>query len=700
MPAAVVSAGAPSRRGWWSSGARPHAGTVPPLKFALVAWLVGAIAITTAPIVGDLPGWLLLGLIAAGTARLVLAWRGIAVPQMPLVLILALAGAVTAGLYFGGHFGFGLDLATPGLVAFVWIKLFEQHSQRDVLMVCIYGLFLVTVQLLSAQGPWTTGYALLAAAAVFAALARYHAEAAGARAPGRGSVVTGALLVAQALPFALILFICVPRPPAPGIDTRSGISGLTDHLDPFSIDHLAQSQEPAFRVEFAAGQRPLPARCYWRGLVLGATDGTTWTRTNAESGARATEPEHEPLPRGAVERSYTVDQQPHDGRWVYTLDSAVRPVPGMVARIGRVYERVGSNAVSNTYEAVSAIEASPIDRPAPGDHTYLRYPGRDLDPRIVALAQGWKRKAAGDPAVVVAQAEAWYKAQGFVYTLDPGAQPGPNPVATFLFEGRRGFCSHYAAATALLLRIAGVPTRVVIGYYGGEINPLGDFITVRQANAHAWDEWWDGNAWQRLDATAWVPAVDDRGDPLSDGDRADPDAFASSRRGNGFFARLARRISYWNDYVEAQWDRWILGYDHDTFLALLAWLHLDRFGIFAPLILLALGVLPAAGFTWMTLRRRARDPVVALWAGHCARLAAIGLPRAPAEGPMAYTSRVAAQAPGHAVALARVATVYAACRFGPPGAKPPLGELARAVRACRLRRGDVLADPLAGRGVP
>ena len=700
-PSAPTSSAARSR--WWAfaglglnlSAEKPAPGTVPPMSFALVAWLVGAIALATAPIVVDLPVWLLLALVTAGAIRLGLAWRGVALPHMNQFVVLALAGAVIAGLYFGGNFGFGLDLATPGLVAFVWIKLFEQHSQRDVMMVCIYGLFLVTVQLLSAQGPWTTIYSLFAAAGIFAAWSRYHAEASGARAPGRGSVITGALLVLQALPFALVLFICIPRPPAPGIDARAGTSGLTDHLDPFSIAHLAQSQATAFRADFPPGMRPQPANCYWRGLILGATDGTTWTRTSAEAGARAAD-DRPVLPAGAVERAYTVDQQPHEGRWVYTLDTVIHPITGLVERPGRIYERPAASIMSNTYEAVSSLEVAPDDYNIT-DHTYLRYPRRTLDPRITALAQGWQRRANGHSDAVVGLAEAWFRSQNFVYTLDPGEQGGPNPVATFLFESRRGFCSHYAAATALLLRIAGVPSRVVIGYYGGEINPLGDFITVRQANAHAWVEWWDGVVWQRLDATAWVPAVDATGQTIDTEDRASPDAFDGARRSNSLFARTMRRIGYWNDYIEAQWDRWILGYDHDTLLALINWLHLDALGPLAPLLLFLLGIFPAAGLTWITLRRRARDPVVALYAAHCANLAAIGLPRAANEGPMDYARRLARVLPMHAGALEQVAILYATRRFGDPATAPTFAELKRAVRACRVRRRDITP---AGLSVP
>lgn len=55
------------------------------------------------------------------------------------------------------------------------------------------------------------------------------------------------------------------------------------------------------------------------------------------------------------------------------------------------------------------------------------------------------------------------------------------------------------------MRAAGVPARVVAGYQGGELNPLGGYLLVRQSDAHAWSEIWvAGAGWVRVDPTAAV----------------------------------------------------------------------------------------------------------------------------------------------------------------------------------------------------
>src|SRR5206468_365886 len=98
----------------------------------------------------------------------------------------------------------------------------------------------------------------------------------------------------------------------------------------------------------------------------------------------------------------------------------------------------------------------------------------------------------------------YFKSPGFVYTLSPGPYNSPE-LDEFLFERRAGFCEHYAAAFASLMRLANVPSRVIIGYQGGEFNEIGQYLIVRQSDAHAWCEvWLKGRGWLRVDPTSVI----------------------------------------------------------------------------------------------------------------------------------------------------------------------------------------------------
>src|SRR5690606_17167958 len=91
-----------------------------------------------------------------------------------------------------------------------------------------------------------------------------------------------------------------------------------------------------------------------------------------------------------------------------------------------------------------------------------------------------------------------------VYTLEPPLL-GDDSVDGFVFETRRGFCEHFAGAFVFLMRAAGIPARVVMGYQGGQRNLQERYVTVRQYDAHAWAEIWrDDSGWWRVDPTAVV----------------------------------------------------------------------------------------------------------------------------------------------------------------------------------------------------
>ena len=138
------------------------------------------------------------------------------------------------------------------------------------------------------------------------------------------------------------------------------------------------------------------------------------------------------------------------------------------------------------------------------------------DLRLVAPRDGWPNPAALPMAAggseIIENARVydnfvlkWYQSQPFVYTLEPSSIREPNFVDRFLFETQEGFCEHFAYSFVALMRLAGIPARIVGGYMGGELNPINNTITVREMDAHAWTEvWLDELGWMRVDPTGVV----------------------------------------------------------------------------------------------------------------------------------------------------------------------------------------------------
>ena len=90
----------------------------------------------------------------------------------------------------------------------------------------------------------------------------------------------------------------------------------------------------------------------------------------------------------------------------------------------------------------------------------------------------------------------------YLYTLSVSIDdPLIDPVEDFLFNRRRGHCEYFASALALMLRSAGIPSRLVSGFKGGELNEETGLYEVRQLHAHAWVEAFVDDQWILLDPT-------------------------------------------------------------------------------------------------------------------------------------------------------------------------------------------------------
>jgi len=63
-----------------------------------------------------------------------------------------------------------------------------------------------------------------------------------------------------------------------------------------------------------------------------------------------------------------------------------------------------------------------------------------------------------------------------------------DPVVDFVINHKTGHCEYFASALALMLRTQGFQSRVVMGYFGGEYNPVGKHYRMANSNAHAWVE--------------------------------------------------------------------------------------------------------------------------------------------------------------------------------------------------------------------
>jgi len=637
--------------------------------------LLGAIGAVMAPHAARLPLWLT-GLVSAclvwqalGTAR---GWK-----PLSRWILAGLSVAATAAVILAFGPVPGREGSVALLVLMAALKCLELRSVRDAQVLTLLGYFLILTHFLYSQSGAlalylaTTLLWLLATAAAFQDRNRRLSAPALLRVAG--------LLAAGALPVALVLFLLFPRVQGPlfgsGHASAGATTGLGDSMSPGDIVDLGLSEEVAFTVDFE-GDAINPREMYWRGPVLWDFDGRTWHAADRLGNASSA------VPAGAREVRYRVTLEPHRRRWLFALDAPATP-PENTTLGGDLLLRAPQPLRARTrYDVRSLLDYEVgLEEPEAVLRRALRLP-RDANPRTVQLAGELRAGSAGD-AEVVAAALSMFTREPFHYTLSPPAL-GQDSVDEFMFGTRRGFCEHYASAFAVLMRAAGIPSRVVTGYQGGEHNRIGNYLVVRQSHAHAWTEvWLRGRGWVRIDPTAAVaPSRVETGSSApwreARGVGAD-DAF-------GWFAWLP--AGQLLDHARHTWNDWVLDYSPERQRGLLrgigvedaAWPRLSA--LLATALTLVLAALAA-----MALREQrvgGRDRARRAYARFCDKLERVGCTRLPHEGPFDFARRAIQAHPALSAQVDRITHIYVSLRYGDVSAS--ITELEALVRGFAPRR--------------
>lgn len=537
---------------------------------------------------------------------LVLGVRSLADRQrirMPGKLLRAVLMAAVVGMTFYS-FGriYGPEAGVTLLVSLFFLKYLEAVSQRDAYVLIVLGYFVCATALLFERGPGMFAYVLLCMLLLTTCLVGInHSDTAGSPV---GHFRRAGVMTFQAVPVMLVLFVLVPRV-APlwnmRIDSGQARTGMSDSMAPGDVSELSQSSEVAFRVAFD-GPPPLPQERYWRGLTLTHFDGRTWQQA-IPSGVARNEYLYKPGARHpgwyrdlmAAERGegyrYQLIMEPTQRHWLFSLDVPVleRGEAGFAKDMRLVAERPVSERQGYTVTSYPRLTAS-VSLDAAERQLMLSLPDNDFGRRARGLAQQWRLESS-HPDHVVSRALQFFREKPFYYTLKP-TPLGVDPIDEFLFVTRRGFCEHYASSFTFMMRSAGIPARVVAGYQGGEANALGSHLIVRQYDAHAWSEvWLEGRGWVRVDPTAAVSP-----DRIEHGLRM---ALAESEEDLGALTALEGftnsglmgKLREWNDYIDFQWQTWVLGYDSLSQMSVLR----QIFGSVTPLRI-ALALLGAITF--------------------------------------------------------------------------------------------------------
>lgn len=531
------------------------------------------------------------------------------------------------------------------------LKLLETKTQRDAYVVIFIAYFVIAITFIFNHSISIVAYELCALILVTAAtigMNQFHT-----RVEIFKSVKVASIILAQAIPLMIVLFVLFPRiGPIWSISSpnQQARSGLSSEMTPGDIAKLSLSDEIAFRAIFKDSTPPA-SELYWRGRVYTNFKNGTWSETdipykfsNINKIDWANNPDTAwfiPEINKASEESisYTILLEPTHNQWLVGMDLAIPQTPSTGTTWD--YKLINRQPVQSLlkYE-VNTYPNATLNTWLP---EFLRnlstHIDQDDNPQTISFAKNLYAKSANTEDYVKNILEQ-IRNQPFHYTLEPPKLEKENSIDQFWFETRQGFCTHYAGATVYMLRAAGIPARMVGGYQGGEINPITGHVVVRQYLAHAWVEYWvPKKGWQRIDPTAAVAPSrihDGLGAALPEDELNSLSIFSNARINR---MPALQKIMFLFESIEHRWNLFIIGYNSELQTNLLEKL-LGKITVFKIAIVLLAGAFLSTLFVAISLfmsgREKKRHPVIMAFQHFSSRMAKQGIKRKPNESPALF----------------------------------------------------------------
>ncbi|AWB67217.1 hypothetical protein C2869_12560 [Saccharobesus litoralis] len=457
------------------------------------------------------------------------------------------------------------------------------------------------------------------------------------------------------LPMALFLFFMMPQLPPlwKMAKPKAAPTGLSEDVKPGDIADLAGSNKLAFRVEFQS-TAPKNDQLYWRTIVHEEFDGESW-KMSPVMRRWLKQPKHRRY-RTPVDVyqfnntnwQYNVILEASYQPWMPALslassqDSQVALSPNLTL----VNEQIFSKATQYKVVSYQQLLSEPQLNYARWQNLQLPAQGNE---RTREWARQERQKFAND-LDFISHILNLFNQQNFRYTLKP-PRYGVDGIDKFLFDGRAGFCAHYASAFSFIMRSVGIPARVVSGYQGGEWNPKGQYYSLYQYDAHAWSEVYLGDlGWKRFDPTAFVAP-----------ERVELNLQQAMRGQDSFLADsqfalvkykdlpLVNDMRHWLANVDYQWTRWIINYNRkkQENLFKLLFGQQQNWHFYLKLVLFLLAGVAVFVFLIVYIQRIKRSPSQSIKYYQLAlsRLAKYQIHKQPGDTPQRLTPQVALVAP-------------------------------------------------------
>lgn len=282
------------------------------------------------------------------------------------------------------------------------------------------------------------------------------------------------------IPLSALFFLILPRTPSPLIDvgfskTKTGFSS-TVNLG--SVRVIEEDRTIIMRVKM---KKISEKELYWRVITFDSFDGKVWRKTVSKDSKTKISGE---------KIEYAVSLEPLTEDYLTLLD-----YPSNIYMKNISYEYPGIYFVNFPIEKTIKYTAT----------SFINYQLEEAkpDPVYIEVTDSVSEKVKKLTYEITTNAsnniEVVEKIMKFLSNYSYSLKNLPTTVEDFLFNRKTGNCEYFATTMALMLRIKGVPSRVIGGFKGGDYNPFGNYYIVRASDAHLWVEAWINGEWIRFD---------------------------------------------------------------------------------------------------------------------------------------------------------------------------------------------------------
>lgn len=665
--------------------------------------------------------WVLMTLILAVLPSLVvlpiwvtvIALCGIALHYLPalhkgkrskeVTAILLLTTSIAIWLSFDSYFSGKAILSF--FVAVVFIKWGESKSRRDFLLLIFAAVILAAVGALYFENLWSMIHVFVVVFSLSLSLIAIHIDPELAKGKFLFRFATQVFLLS--LPLMALMFVTFPRIPGPlwdiglafGLPVKvlmeksSQDHGKTMVLKPGMNQQARQDNSNVLIAEFK-GAVPFKSRLYWRGPVYWDYDGENWNLPKnwdnrgrlLKKAIRSKSKLQKELRWKGTPVNYTLRVMPNGGRWLYGLDVPAAPAPEAF--------------ISDEFQLLSIRKSSGNREPKFPMTSYLDYNiGSSLSAeqraRALAIPEGANPRLQAFGQEIAAKTQDSHEVLHEVFThLAKGSYQfdnahllasGKDLLDRYFFDEKKGGAEYLAGSFVMLMRAAGVPSRLVSGYRGGTIIALTNFVIVKRADAHVWAEvWHEDKGWVRAEpkdiilppvkkprATSKEKTVQSTPKVKIDLEDVKDNSKKQSSPGSTEAKEEDEKSEAWEmpslASLFGDLQKWVIDYNPDRQTEILEgmgakktrWFDLMLMGLVALLIMI--GVYVAVAW-WRS--RKTVDPVAKAWQKFCAQMAKKGLEKRPQDCPRSYLKMICQECPDFSEASKDIVGRYIDIRYG------------------------------------